>query len=168
MNFIRRLLHKKHFKQKKTWCCGVNFHKEKMEVLQAERNTKQTERKQSPLVIIQQTIFHNVLILCFWLRIIRSTNRDVKWIFLRIYFLNNFDHSCRTTILRKKSLWLLPYLIVVPTSCYYEKVHRTMHTVVLLYLFKHEQKSFKILFSIMVNAFMYLIDFFKSYFVIDG
>ena len=35
------------------------------------------ERKQPPVVILQQAIFYNVFILCLWLVIIRRPNQGV-------------------------------------------------------------------------------------------
>ena len=39
---------------------------------------------------------------------------------------NNINHGCRAAILKKNSLWLLPFFMAVATYCYYEKIHRTM------------------------------------------
>ena len=43
---------------------------------------------------------------------------------------NNINHGYRAAILKKNSLWLLQFFMVVATYCYYEKVHRTMHTAI--------------------------------------
>ena len=37
--------------------------------------------------------------------------------------------------LKKNKLWLLPFFMAVATYFRYEKVHRTMHTTIVLYLF---------------------------------
>ena len=43
---------------------------------------------------------------------------------------NNINHGYRAVILKKNSLWLLPFYMVVATYFYYEKVHRTMRTAI--------------------------------------
>ena len=49
-------------------------------------------------------------------------------------FFNDINHGYRAAILKKSSLWLLPSYIAVATSCYYEKVCRTMGTAIVSYL----------------------------------
>ena len=51
-------------------------------------------------------------------------------------FFNDINHGYKAAILKKNSLWLLPFYMVVVTYFYYEKVRRTMHTAIVLYLFK--------------------------------
>ena len=45
-------------------------------------------------------------------------------------FFNHINHGYRAAILKKNSLWLLPFYMVVATYFYYEKVHRTMRTAI--------------------------------------
>ena len=43
-------------------------------------------------------------------------------------FFNDINRDYRATILKKNSLWLLPFYMIVATNFYYEKVCRTMRT----------------------------------------
>ena len=52
-------------------------------------------------------------------------------------FFNDINHGYRAAILKKNSLWLLPFYMVVATYFYYEKVRRTMRTVIISNLLKH-------------------------------
>ena len=88
-------------------------------------------------VELNEAILHNVLILN-----LRQTS-DVlikvfnSLMFFRRYFFKDFDHSHRTTILKKNPLYLLLFFMAVVPSCYYEKIRTTMCTaVVSLYLLK--------------------------------
>ena len=45
-------------------------------------------------------------------------------------FFNDINHGYRTTLLKKDSLWLLPFYMVVATYFYYGKVLRTMRTAI--------------------------------------
>ena len=79
-------------------------------------------REQAREVILQQTIFYNVFILCLWLRSIRRSNQGVWFInFLSQIFFNDVNHRYRAAILKKSYLWLLPFYMAVTTYCYYEK-----------------------------------------------
>ena len=49
-------------------------------------------------------------------------------------FFNNINHGYRAAILKKTSLRLLLFYMVVATYCYYEKMRKTMRTAILLYL----------------------------------
>ena len=51
-------------------------------------------------------------------------------------FLNDISHGYRATILKKHSLWLLPFLMAVATYCYYEKMRRMVRTAIISYLLK--------------------------------
>ena len=51
-------------------------------------------------------------------------------------FFNNINHVYGATILKKDSLWLLPFYMVVATYFYYEKVRRTMRTAIVSNLLK--------------------------------
>ena len=50
---------------------------------------------------------------------------------------NYFNHGYRAAILKKNSLRLLPFYVVVVTYFFYEKVRRTMGTVIVSNLFKY-------------------------------
>ena len=93
------------------------------------------ERKQPPVVILQQAFFYNISILCLWLRIIRRSDQGVFFInFPSQIFFNDIDHVYRAAIWKKNSLWLPPFYMAVATYCYYEKVRRTMRTATVWYL----------------------------------
>ena len=49
---------------------------------------------------------------------------------------NGINYGYRAAILKKNPLWLLPCFMAVATSCYYEKVCRTMRTAIVSYLLK--------------------------------
>ena len=51
-------------------------------------------------------------------------------------FFNDIDQGYRAAILKKNPLWLLPIYMALTTSCYYEKVHKTMRTAIVSYLLK--------------------------------
>ena len=51
-------------------------------------------------------------------------------------FFNDINHGYIEVILKEHSLWLVPFHMVVATNCYYEKVHRTMRSAIVLRLFK--------------------------------
>ena len=44
--------------------------------------------------------------------------------------LNYINPSYRAAILKKNSLWLLPFYIAVATYCYFEKVRRKVRTTI--------------------------------------
>ena len=48
--------------------------------------------------------------------------------FSSMMFFSDINHGYRAAILKKNPLWLLPFYMAVDTSCYYEKVRRTMRT----------------------------------------
>ena len=52
-------------------------------------------------------------------------------------FFNYFNHGYRAAILKKNSLRLLPFYVVVVTYFFYEKVRRTMRTVIVSNLLKY-------------------------------
>ena len=56
--------------------------------------------------------------------------------FSSMMFFSDINHGYRAAILKKNPLWLLPFYMAVATSCYYEKVRRTMRTAVISYLLK--------------------------------
>ena len=55
---------------------------------------------------------------------------------------NDINYGYRAAILKKNSLWLLPFYMTVATYCYYEKVCRTMHTAILSYLLNSDTAKF--------------------------
>ena len=50
--------------------------------------------------------------------------------FLIHIFFNDINHGYRAAILKKNSLWLLPFYMVVATYFYYGKVRKTMRTAI--------------------------------------
>ena len=56
-------------------------------------------------------------------------------------FCNDINHGYRAAILKKSSLWLLPFYMAVATYSYYKKVRRTMRTAIVSYLLKCNRKS---------------------------
>ena len=69
---VRGPFHRKNFKWKNYG--GTGLISEKMEVYM-QNLTK--ERKQPPVVILQQAIFYNIFTMCLWLRIIRKCDQSV-------------------------------------------------------------------------------------------
>ena len=61
--------------------------------------------------------------------------------FLSKVFFSDINHGYRAAILKKNSLWLLPFYMAVATYCYYEKVHRTMRNAIVLHLLKSVDKN---------------------------
>ena len=91
------------------------------------------ERKQPPVVILQQSIFYDIFIRCLWLRIIRRSDQGVYFMnFPSQIFFNDINHGYRAAMLKKSSFWRLP--LAATTYCYYEQVRRTMRTVIVSYL----------------------------------
>ena len=45
-------------------------------------------------------------------------------------FFNDINHGYRAAILKKNSLWLLPFYMAVATYLYHEKVRTTMRTAI--------------------------------------
>ena len=92
-------------------------------------------RKQPPVAILQKAIFYRVFILCLWLRIIRRSDKGVLFMkFPSQILFNDIIQDYIAAILKKNSLWLLPFYMAVATYCYYEKVRRTMRTTIVSYL----------------------------------
>ena len=127
---VRRPFHRKGFKWKKTWVRGYFLKKRK---LCMQNLTK--ERKQPPIVILQESTFYYTFIQCLWLRIIWRSNQGVQFMnFPSQIFFNDINYVYRAAILKKSSLWLLLSYMAVATYCYYEKVHRSMRTAIVSYL----------------------------------
>ena len=67
----------------------------------------------------------------------RTSNQDVQFInFPSRIFSNDINPGYRVAVLKKNSLWLLPFYMVVATSFYYAKVRRTMRTAIVSNLLK--------------------------------
>ena len=82
-------------------------------------------RKQPPVVILQKAIFYHVFILCLWLRIIRRSDKGVLFMkFPSQILFNDINHDYRAAILKKNSLWLLPFYMAVS---YKENVNSSLH-----------------------------------------
>ena len=97
------------------------------------------ERKQLPVVIMQQSIFYKIFIRCLWLRIMGRS-----WAFLHTYFITIL------IMVTEQLYWikaLLPYYMAVAIYCYYEKVHRTMCTEIVSHLLNPFQANFSSLFT---------------------
>ena len=56
--------------------------------------------------------------------------------FLSKVFFSDINHGYRAAILKKNSLWLLPFYMAVATYGYYEKVRRMMCNAIVSYLLK--------------------------------
>ena len=99
------------------------------------------EWKQPPVVILQQLIFYNISIWCLWLSIIRRSDQGVQFMnFPSQIFFNDINRDYRAAILKKSYLWVCLTHMVMSTYCYYEKVCRTMHTAIVLYLLQKESQ----------------------------
>ena len=105
-----------------------------MEALYAELKK---EWKQSPVVILQTVIFYNTFFLCLRLKITTKSNQGVQFMdFPSQIFFNDINHGYIAAILKKTSLWPLPFYMVVATYFYYEKMRRTMCTAIVSNLLK--------------------------------
>ena len=60
-------------------------------------------------------------------------------------FFNDINHGNRAVMLKKTSLWLLPFYTAVATYCCYKKVRRTMRTAIVSYLLNKGIFNFKTL-----------------------
>ena len=86
--------------------------------LSVQNLTKEWEY--TPVVILQQASFYNIFLLCLWLRIIGRPDQSVQFMnFASLIF------------------FLIPFYMAVASNCRFEKVCRTMHTAIVLYLHKH-------------------------------
>ena len=83
------------------------------------------ERKQPPVVILLY-IFSAPMNKNH--RNIRSRCLVHEYSFTDIF--NDINHGYRAAVLKKNSLWLLPFYMVVATYFYYEKVRKTMRTTI--------------------------------------
>ena len=122
---VRGPFHRKDFKSTKYG--GTGLISEKKRKFFTENLTK--ERKQPPVVILEQAILYRIFILYLCLRIIGTSSQDAQFMnFPSQIFFNDINHGYRAAILNKNSLWLLPFYMLMVTCFYYEKVRRTMHT----------------------------------------
>ena len=62
-------------------------------------------------------------------------------------FFNDINHGYRAAILKKNSLWLLPFYMVVATSFCYKKVRRTMRIAIVSNLLKSISLTSKCLYG---------------------
>ena len=76
---------------------GIRSYFLKKRRLSMENLTK--ERKQPPVVFLQQSIFSNIFIRCLWLRIIRKSVYFIN--FLSHIFFDDINHGYRAAILKK-------------------------------------------------------------------
>ena len=61
-------------------------------------------------------------------------------------FFNDINRGYRAAILKKNSLWLLPFYMVVATCFYYEKVRRTMGSAIVSNLLNYSPQLFSLFF----------------------
>ena len=74
-------------------------------------------------------------------------------------FFNDINYGYRGSILKKNSLWLLPFYIVVATYFCYEKVRRTMRNAMVLNLLQlKNMQKYKLFY-----ALMRLEEYFEGY-----
>ena len=57
---------------------------------------------------------------------------------------NDINHDYRAAVLKKSSLRVLLFHVVVATYCYYEKASKTMHTAIVLYLIKKDSQPYEV------------------------
>ena len=50
-------------------------------------------------------------------------------------FFNDINYGYRAALLKKSSLWLLPFNMAMVSYCFYEKVRRTMRTAIVSYFY---------------------------------
>ena len=79
---VKETFHTKDFNWKKIRGYRVTFSKKKRRL--CIQNLRK-ERKEPPVVILQQVIFYNIFILCLWLRMVRRSDQG-SWTFLHRYF----------------------------------------------------------------------------------
>ena len=63
--------------------------------------------------------------------------------FILQMFFNDIDHGYRTAVMKKNSLWLLPFFMAVVTYFYYEKACKTMLTAIISYILKFIELIFE-------------------------
>ena len=71
---------------------------------------------------MQQVILYSIFILCMCLRIIGTSDQDVQFMnFPAQIFFSDINNGYRAALLKKNSLWLLPFFMVVATYFYYKR-----------------------------------------------
>ena len=71
------------------------------------------ERKQRPVVVMEQAILYSIFILCLCLRIIGTSNQDAQFMNFPLHIsFNDISNGYRVAILKKNYLWLLPFYTV--------------------------------------------------------
>ena len=102
------------------------------------------EWKQPPVLILQQSNFCNIFILCLQLRIIRQSDQGVQLMnFSSQIFFNDIGY--KAALLKKTCLWMLSIYIYVASYCYYEKRRRTNArslSICILFQLESEDKVF--------------------------
>ena len=108
---------------------------EKTEVLNADFN-KRVEAATGKYSVTRGSLqyFYSVLVTKNR-RNIRSTYLVHEFSFTDIF--NDINYGYRAAILKKNSLWLLPFYMVVANYFYYEKVRRTMRTTIVSNFLKY-------------------------------
>ena len=84
-------------------------------------------------------------------------------------FFSNINNGYEAAILKKSSLWLLPFYMVVTTYCYFKKVRRTRRSAIVLYLLNLtkrkktidiEEARTKDDIPVKINRYIWMRDFF--------
>ena len=127
------LLHSKDFKWKKNE--GAGLVSDKAEALYAELN-KRAEAATSSYSATGEFLqyIYSVLVAKNHQKI-RSRCLVHELSFTDIF--NDINHGYRAALLKKDSLWLLPFYKAVASYCCYEKVRRTMCTAMVSYVLKY-------------------------------
>ena len=122
---VRGPFHSNDFKWKEIWGYGVSFWKKwKLCMLNLTK-----ERKQPPVVILQQVIFYDISILCLWLRIIRNPIKVFSsWIFL--------NHVLQSSYIEEKFIVAAPVLYGCGYWFLLWKGSQNVRTAIVSYLFK--------------------------------
>ena len=109
---VKGRLHRKAFKLKKYGGTGINS--EKLETLSAELD-QTAEAATSSYSETDNLLKTNLFRVCGY----ESSEDLIKvfssLIFLHSNFFNGINHGCRAAILKKNSLWLLPFYMVETT-----------------------------------------------------
>ena len=133
---VRGPFHRKDFKWNKIWGCRVNFWKNGSFVRRTSWKSGSSHR-----YLFCNKRFFTVYLFCALFKNhwkIRSRCLVHEFSFTDIF--NDINHGYRAPILKKNSLWLLPFYMVVSHFCY-EKVRRTMRTAIVSSHLKWEQSS---------------------------
>ena len=121
---------------REVWACGVNFwKKERVFRVKLKERAEAAPSRYCATGNFSQYIF-SVLVAKNYQKI-RSRCLVHEFPFTDVF--RNISHGNWAAILKKNYLWLLPFYMA--TYCYYEMVHRTMHTAIVSYLFKLSRKA---------------------------